>query len=51
MSTPTTLTKPTIAELVDLSGKTAIVTGGLASGLSSYLTGSQIVADGGMLLR
>ena len=28
MSTPATLTKPTIAELVDLSGKTAIVTGG-----------------------
>jgi 2-dehydro-3-deoxy-D-gluconate 5-dehydrogenase len=28
MSTPTTLTKPTIAELLDLSGKTAIVTGG-----------------------
>jgi 2-deoxy-D-gluconate 3-dehydrogenase len=28
MSTPTTLTKPTIAELVDLSGKTAIITGG-----------------------
>ena len=23
----------------------------LASGLSSYLTGSQLVADGGMLLR
>jgi 2-deoxy-D-gluconate 3-dehydrogenase len=28
MSTPTTLTSPTIAELVDLSAKTAIVTGG-----------------------
>jgi len=28
MGTPTTLTKPTIAELVDLSGKTAIITGG-----------------------
>jgi 2-deoxy-D-gluconate 3-dehydrogenase len=28
MSTPTTLTKPTIAELVDLSGKTAIDNGG-----------------------
>ena len=28
MSTPATLTKPTIAELVDLTGKTAIVTGG-----------------------
>jgi 2-deoxy-D-gluconate 3-dehydrogenase len=28
MSTPTALTTPTIAELVDLSGRTAIVTGG-----------------------
>ncbi len=28
MSTPTTLTKPALAELIDLSGKTAIVTGG-----------------------
>jgi 2-dehydro-3-deoxy-D-gluconate 5-dehydrogenase len=28
MSTPTTLTTPSIAELLDLSGKTAIVTGG-----------------------
>ena len=34
--------------LPDDMGRVALF---LASGLSSYLTGSQIVADGGMLLR